>query len=332
MRDDFDGELESLRGARVLVTGGAGFLGANLSIALAGLGARVTAVDAFLFHGGANAANLAGSNVQLVRADIRNFDMRPLCEGARIIFNLAALTSHMGGQADPLSDLDVNGVGQLRLIAAVREAAPEAVVVHASTRQFYGRSRSLPVNESHPVVPVDANGVSKFAGEQYWMLENRLHGRPVVSLRLTNCYGPRLRIRDSRQGFLAHWIGHAILGKTFEVWGGDQVRDFIFASDMTEAFLLAATTSACHGQIFNIGGLAPITLQGVADILVSVAGNGTRYVVCNFPEERARIDIGSYYADDAFFRRTTGWKPRVSLADGLTQCLDWFKPRLEYYL
>jgi nucleoside-diphosphate-sugar epimerase len=330
--DDTGGGLESLRGARVLITGGAGFLGANLGIALAGLGAHVTAVDAFLAHGGGNPANLAGSNVQLVQADIRSLDMRPLCEGARVIFNLAALTSHMGGQADPFSDLDVNGVAQLRLIAAVREAAPEAVVVHASTRQFYGRPRTLPVNECHPVAPVDANGVSKFAGEQYWMLENRLRGHPVVSLRLTNCYGPRLRIRDSRQGFLAHWIRHALLGETFEVWGGDQLRDFTFASDMTAAFLLAATNSACHGQVFNIGGLEHITLLKLADLLVSVARNGTRYVIRNFPEDRLRIDIGSYYADDLLFRRTTGWKPRVSLTEGLTQSLDWFKTRLEDYL
>ena len=321
-----------MRGARVLVTGGAGFLGANLSIALAELGAHVTAVDAFLINGGANAANLAGTNVQLVRADIRNVDMRPLCEGARIIFNLAAMTSHMGGQADPLSDLDVNAVGQLRLIAAVREVAPEAVVVHASTRQFYGRPRSLPVNESHPVAPIDANGVSKFAGEQYWMLENRLHGRPVVSLRLTNCYGPRLRIRDARQGFLGNWIRNALLGEIFEVWGGDQMRDLTFVSDVTEAFLSAATTSGCYGQVFNIGGTVPITLRNLADILVSVAGNGTRYVVCKFPEDRARIDIGSYYADDVLFRRATGWMPRVGVAEGLTRSLDWFMPRLEDYL
>jgi nucleoside-diphosphate-sugar epimerase len=332
IRDDYGGGLESLQGARVLITGGAGFLGSNLGIALAERGADVTVVDAFLAHGGANAANLVDTNVQLVQADIRDFDMRPLCEGARIIFNLAALTSHMGGQADPLSDLDVNGAGQLRLIAAVREAAPEAVVVHASTRQFYGRPHGLPVNESHPVVPVDANGVSKFAGEQYWMLENRLRGHPVISLRLTNCYGPRLRIRDSRQGFLAHWIGHALLGKAFEVWGGDQLRDFTFVTDMTSAFILAAIKPDCYGKIFNIGGIAPITLQRVADILVSVAKNGTGYVIRNFPEDRARIDIGSYYADDALFRRTTGWKPRVGLAEGLTECIEWFRPRLKYYL
>ena len=197
-------------GRKILVTGGAGFLGANLCHALSALGARVTALDGFLFGGGANPANLEGASVELVRADIREVDLRPLCEGAEVIFNLAAQTSHMGGQKDPLADIAVNAVAQVRLIQAAREAAPDAVVVHASTRQFYGRPLRLPVDEEHPVAPPDANGVSKFAGEQYWMIEHRVQGRPVVSLRLTNCYGPRLRIRDARQTFLGIWIRNVL--------------------------------------------------------------------------------------------------------------------------
>ncbi|MBN8909158.1 MAG: NAD-dependent epimerase/dehydratase family protein, partial [Rhodospirillales bacterium] len=159
-------------GRRVLVTGGAGFLGANLCHALAARGARVVALDGFLFGGGANPKNLEDSGVELVRGDIRDIDLRPLCEGAWAIFNLAAQTSHMGGQADPLADIAVNAVAQVRLIQAAREAAPDAIVVHASTRQFYGRVQKLPVDENQPVAPPDANGVSKFAGEQYWMLEH----------------------------------------------------------------------------------------------------------------------------------------------------------------
>src|ERR1700723_2539053 len=173
-------------GKKVFVTGGAGFLGSNLCHALATRGARVTALDGFLFGGGANPENLDGAEVTLVRADIRDVDLRPLCEGAEVIFNKAAQTSHMGGQRDPLADIAVNADAQVRLIQAAREAAPEAVVVHASTRQFYGRALRLPVDETHPVNPPDANGVSKFAGEQYWLIEHRTAGRPGGALRLTN--------------------------------------------------------------------------------------------------------------------------------------------------
>jgi nucleoside-diphosphate-sugar epimerase len=317
---------------RVLVTGGAGFLGSNLSLALAERGAKVTALDGFLFGGGANPANLAGSSVELVRGDIRDIDLRPLCEGASVIFNLAAQTSHMGGQNDPLADIAVNAVAQVRLIQAAREAAPDAVVVHASTRQFYGRVQKLPVDENQPVAPPDANGVSKFAGEQYWMLEHRVRSRPVVSLRLTNCYGPRLRIRDARQTFLGIWIRCVLEGKPFEVWGGDQLRDLTYVDDVTEAFLLAAETEACRGRIFNIGGSPPASLRNIAEMLVRLAGPPANYTVRQFPADRATIDIGSYHADDKAFRDATGWAPRVGLEDGIARSLEWFRPRLADYL
>jgi nucleoside-diphosphate-sugar epimerase len=320
------------RGRKVFVTGGAGFLGSNLCVALAGLGARVCAVDTLLFGGGANLANLEGVDINLVRADLRDIDVRPLCEGAEVIFNLAAQTSHMGGQCDPLGDIGINAVAQLRVIQAAREAAPAAIVVHASTRQFYGRVEHLPVNEDQPVMPTDANGISKFAGEQYWMLEHRVHGRPVVSLRLTNCYGPRQRIRDARQTFLGDWLGCVLERRPFEVWGGEQLRDLTYVDDVTEAFLLAAATPACHGRIFNIGGANVASLRQIADQLVQVAGNGACYTIREFPADRARIDIGSYHADDRAFRQATGWKAGIGLQEGLRLSIDWFHPRLAAYL
>ncbi|HEX2943559.1 MAG TPA: NAD-dependent epimerase/dehydratase family protein [Rhodopila sp.] len=317
---------------RVFVTGGAGFLGSNLCHALAARGARVVALDGFLFGGGANPHNLAGADVEFVRGDIRDIDLRPLCEGASVIFNLAAQTSHMGGQADPLADLAVNAMAQVRLIQAAREAAPDAIVVHASTRQFYGRVERLPVDENQPVAPPDANGVSKFAGEQYWMLEHRVRGRPVVSLRLTNCYGPRLRIRDARQTFLGIWIRRVLEGQPFEVWGGAQLRDLTYVDDVTNAFILAAENNACHGRIFNIGGAPPASLQELADLVVRLAGNDARYTTREFPSDRARIDIGSYHADDSAFRLASGWRPATTLEEGIALTLDWYRTRLMQYL
>lgn len=319
-------------GRKVLVTGGAGFLGSNLCHALAERGARVTALDGFLFGGGANPANLADAAVDLVRGDVRELDLRSLCEGASVIFNLAAQTSHMGGQTDPLSDIAVNAVAQVRLIQAAREAAPDAVVVHASTRQFYGRVEKLPVDESQPVAPTDANGVSKFAGEQYWLLEHRVRGRPVVSLRLTNCYGPRLRIRDARQTFLGIWIRCVLEGRPFEVWGGAQLRDMTYVDDVTEAFLQAADAPACHGRIFNIGGPPPASLHDIAEMMVRIAGPPARYTTREFPADRATIDIGSYHADDSAFRAAAGWEPTVSLEEGIRRSLEWYRPRLADYL
>ncbi len=320
------------RNRKVLVTGGAGFLGSSLCHELAGRGARVTALDAFLFGGGAHMANLEGADVEFVRGDLREIDLRTFCEDAAVIFNLAAQTSHMGGQRDPLADIAINATAQLSLIHAAREAAPDAIVVHASSRQFYGRPRYLPVDENHPVAPPDSNGISKFAGEQFWMLENRIHHRPVVSLRLTNCYGPRQRVRDARQNFIGIWLRQALEGTPFEVWGGAQLRDLTYVDDVTRAFLLAAETPACHGGVFNVGGFPPASLTQIADTLVGLAGGGAGYVTREFPEDRARIDIGSYYADDRAFRAATGWAPTVPLEEGLRRSLDWYAPRLPAYI
>jgi nucleoside-diphosphate-sugar epimerase len=192
------------------------------------------------------------------------------------------------------------------------------------------------VAETHPIVPPDANGVSKFAAEQYWLLEHRIHGRPVTALRLTNCYGPRMRVKDARQTFLGIWLRRVLEGEPFEVWGGAQLRDFSYVDDVVAAFLAAAEAletrpGEAAGRAFNIGGDAPISLQALGDAMVAAAGEG-RYVLRDFPAERASIDIGSYHADDRAFRALTGWAPRVPLADGLRRTLDWFRPRLATYL
>jgi nucleoside-diphosphate-sugar epimerase len=322
------------RGRRVLVTGGAGFLGSALCHALARLGARVTALDAMFEDGGANRANLEGAGVMLVRGDIRDTELHSLCEGAEVLFNMAAQTSHMGGQKDPVADIAINAVAQVRLVQTMREAAPKAAVVHASTRQFYGRPIRLPVDEFHPVNPPDANGVSKWAGEQYWLLEQRVLGRPVVSLRLTNCYGPRLRIRDARQTFLGIWVRRVLEGEPFEVWGGEQLRDLTYVDDVTEAFLCAAETAPrpeVAGRVFNIGGAPPASLLELADRLIAANDGRGHYIVKEFPADRAPIDIGSYHADDRAFRDATGWAPAVGLDEGLRRTLDWYRVRLADY-
>jgi UDP-glucose 4-epimerase len=326
---------EFWRGRRVLVTGGAGFLGSNLCHALAGLGARVTALDAMMPDGGASARNLEGAGVMLVRGDIRDTELHSLCEGVDVLFNMAAQTSHMGGQKDPVADIAINAVAQVRLIGVMREVAPNATVVHASTRQFYGRPRALPVDELHPVNPPDANGVSKWAGEQYWLLEQRVHHRPVVSLRLTNCYGPRLRIRDARQTFLGIWIRRVIENEPFEVWGGAQLRDLTYVDDVTDAFLVSAekaTDPALAGQVFNLGGSPPTSLLDLANRLIAANGGQGSFETREFPADRAPIDIGSYAADDTAFRNASGWAPRVDLDEGLRRSLAWYRPRLSDYL
>lgn len=317
-------------GRSVLVTGGAGFLGSALCLELVRLGARVTAVDSFAEGGGANPHNLEGSGVELVRADLRTSDLEPIVSGREVVFNLAAQTGHMRSQRRPLEDLEINALAQVRLIEAVRGAAPGALVVHASTRQVYGRTQSLPVSEDTPPAPPDANAIAKLAGEQYWMLEHRVRRQRVVSLRLTNCYGPRQRVMDSEQSFLGAWIGSVLRGRPFEVWGGAQERDFCFLDDAVRAFLLAGATPACEGQVLNVGGRSATTLLELAEQLR--AQTGCDFALRPMPDAQAKIDMGSYRADDTRFRALTGWRAEVPLETGLRATLDWFGPRSADYL
>lgn len=320
---------------RVFVTGGAGFLGSNLCHTLARAGARVTALDAMSEEGGANPRNLDGAGVLLVRGDLRDTELLSLAQGSDVLFNMAAQTSHMGGQKDPVFDIAINAVAQVRLIQVMRQAAPKAAVIHASTRQFYGRPISLPVNELHPVNPPDANGVSKWAGEQYWMLENRVLHRPVVSLRLTNCYGPRLRIADARQTFLGIWMRRLLENEPFEVWGGAQLRDLAFVDDVTRAFLMAAEQAGSPevaGHVFNLGGAPPVSLLKLADLVIAANGGQGSFSTREFPADRAPIDIGSYHADDHAFRAATRWAPLTTLEDGLRISLDWYRERMSDYI
>lgn len=309
-----------------LITGGAGFLGATLAARLAGAGIRVRVVDALLGGTGANPFNLSGIAHEFIRADLRDAALGPLLAGADLLFDLAGQTSHMGSQADPEGDLAHNAAARLRLILALRHAAPAARVVYASTRQLYGRPRYQPVDERHPIDPPDANAVSKWAAEQYWLLEHKVHARHVCSLRLTNCYGPRLRVRDARQTFIGLWLRRVVEGQPFEVWGGEQQRDFLHADDAASAFLAAATNDACAGKVFNLGGAPPVSLLALAEML------GGPFVVRRMPADRAKIDIGSVTLDDRAFRAATGWAPAVALSDGLAATLTYYRKNLARYL
>lgn len=313
---------------RVLITGGAGFIGSNLAHALRARGAHVTVLDNLDPDGGGRVLNLHGAGAETVCGDIRTATLMALFRRTTVVFNLAAQTSHVAGENEPALDLEINATAQLRLIAAAREHCPDAVVVHASTRQFYGRPDAIPVSEAHPVNPPDSNAISKFAGERYWMHERR--HRPVVSLRLTNCYGPRMRIKDAKQCFLGWWLRCAMEGKPFEVWGGEQLRDLAYIDDVVGAFILAAETEACWARVFNIGGAESATLLETAGLLREEAP-GASFVTKEFPPERAAIDIGSYVSDTSAFRAATGWEPHVGLADGLRRSLEWFGERTEEY-
>jgi UDP-glucose 4-epimerase len=321
-------------GKRVLITGGLGFIGSNLARRLVGFGARVTLVDSLVPAYGGNRRNLAGivRRVRVHIADVRDWPRLPaLVRGQDFLFNLAGQTSHMDSMTDPQTDLDINCRAQLAILEACRLHNPAIRIVFASTRQIYGKPDYLPVDEQHPLRPVDVNGINKIAGESFHLLYSRVHGIRATALRLTNTIGPGMRVKDARQTFVGIWIRRLIEEKPFEVWGGEQLRDFTYIDDAVEAFLLAAARREAIGGVFNLGGPPPVTLQRLAEMLVALNGRGV-FSVREFPADRKKIDIGDYYADDRLIARKLGWKPRTDLRTALQRTLEYYRRELRHYV
>jgi UDP-glucose 4-epimerase len=321
-------------GKRVLITGGLGFIGSNLARALVGAGAHVLLVDSLVPEYGGSLHNIAGieDKVTVNISDVRDVhSLRYLVRGQDVLFNLAGQTSHLDSMEDPYTDLEINCRSQLSILEACRHHNPEARVVFASTRQIYGRPQYLPVDERHPLAPVDVNGINKTAGEWYHLLYGSLYGLHVSVLRLTNTYGPRMRVRDARQTFLGHWLRLIVSGDELVVFGdGDQRRDFTYVDDAVGAFLLAAQRSEADGQIFNLGDERHVSLLELARMLVELYGSGS-YRTEPFPSDRKAIDIGDYYADYGKIHAALGWQPRVSLEEGLERSLAFYRENGLFY-
>ena len=326
--------MEPSKDENVLITGGLGFIGSNLAHRLVELGAHMTLVDSLIPEYGGNLFNIMGieDRVKINISDVRDeHSFRYLVQGQDFLFNLAGQTSHLDSMQDPYTDLEINCRSQLSILEVCRKYNPQIKVVFASTRQIYGKPDCLPVDEKHLLRPVDVNGINKMAGEWYHILYNNVYGIRTCALRLTNTIGPRMRVKDARQTFLGVWVRLLIEGKPFEVWGGEQLRDFTYVDDAVDAFLMAATSNESNGQIFNLGGDCVIGLKDLADLLIQVNGGG-EYIIHSYPADRKRIDIGDYYADFSRIRSGLGWEPKISLRDGLSRTLAYYREHLQKYL
>jgi UDP-glucose 4-epimerase len=325
---------DSFDGARALITGGLGFIGSTLAHRLVELGARLTLVDSLIPTYGGNLRNIAGieDQVRINIADVRDeHSMDYLVQGQDFLFNLAGQTSHLDSMRDPYTDLEINCRAQLSILEACRKYNPGLKLVYASTRQIYGKPDYLPVDERHLLHPVDVNGVNKMAGEWYHILYNNVYGVRACALRLTNTYGPRMRVKDARQTFLGIWVKQLIAGEPIQVFGdGAQIRDFNYVDDVVIALLVAAADPVAAGQIFNLGSDETINLRDLAALIVEINGAG-RYEIVPFPSDRKSIDIGDYYADYRLIQGRLGWRPKVSLRDGLARTLAFYREERENY-
>lgn len=327
-------KIECFKGKKVLITGGLGFIGSNLACRLVTEGALVTIIDSMIPEYGGSLYNIHGmeENLKVNISDVRDeYSMRYLIRDHDYLFNLAGQTSHMDSMSNPFLDLDINCRAQLSILEACRQYNPSIKIVFASTRQIYGKPDYLPVDELHPLRPVDVNGVNKMSGEWYHKLYNDVYGIRTCVLRLTNTYGPRMRIKDSRQTFLGVWIKLILEDQTFEVWEGQQLRDFNYVDDCVDALMKSAESEEANGQFFNLGAPNPISLKDLADLLVELNGKGN-YTIRSYPADRKKIDIGDYYSNYSKFKAITSWEPATRLRDGLARTLDYFRQNLSRYI
>jgi nucleoside-diphosphate-sugar epimerase len=325
----------SYKNVPVLVTGGLGFIGSNLAIRLVEEGARVTIADPSIPGCGANNHNVAPvrDQVEILRHDIGEVEeMAAAIRSAKVIFNLAGEVSHIHSMEFPERDLLINTVAQLRFLQACVRFNPGVRVVYAGTRQVYGKPDYLPMDELHPVRPVDFNGVHKYASNMYHLMLSRSGHLDAIVLRLTNVYGPRMSLSIPCQGFLSTFLRLALTGKGLEVFGdGQQLRDPVFVDDVVEAFLAAGITKHVRERTLNVGGPAPLTLLRIAQICSELAG-GLPVTLRPFPQDRVGIDIGSYYTDSGSIAKELDWRPQTSFEEGILSTLAYYRAELPHYL
>ena len=319
---------------QVLITGGLGFIGSNLARILVAQGSAVTLVDSLIPEYGGNLFNINDirDKVTVNMCDVRDqLAMADLLPGKEYLFNLAGQTSHMDSMVDPQTDLAINATAQLSILEACRKVNPGIKIVFASTRQLYGKPDYLPVDEKHPIRPVDVNGINKLAGEWYHLLYNNVYGIRACALRLTNTYGPGMRVKDARQTFLGIWIRRLLEGRPIQVFGdGLQLRDFNYVDDCIDALLRAGASDAANGKVYNLGSTEVLSLKSLAEMMVDLHGKGA-YELVPFPSENKAIDIGDYYSDFSLITREFGWQPKIGLRDGLQRTMAYYREHYRHY-
>jgi UDP-glucose 4-epimerase len=328
-------DFSEYKGRSVLITGGLGFIGSNLAQRLVKLGdVEVLILDAMLPDQGGNLFNIEGirDKVRIYTANMcEDWVVNHLVGGVDYIFNLAGSVSHIDSICHPQRDLELNCRAQLMLLEACRNFNPHVKIVFTSTRQVYGKPVYLPFDEGHRLAPLDINGINKHAAENYHLLYHRLYGTRCVCLRLTNTYGPRQLLSHDRQGFIPWFIRKAVDGDVIKLFGdGRQKRDMNYVDDVVEALLLAGASEMGEGDVFNLGGDAPVTLRELAEELISITGRGSVQCV-PFTPERQLIDIGNSYSSYQKIESALGWRPRTPLREGLARTVEFYQNYREHY-
>lgn len=310
--------FERFSGLSVSVLG-YGFLGFHLAERLSAAGAHVTAMT----RPGRIDAHLPPSGVRVCYGDIRCAeDVRAAIAGADAILNVCGVSGAVASNANPRHDLEVNCLGTLTVLEAVRRFEPNAHVLFAGSRLQFGVPQKLPVTEEAPQRPNSIYGMHKAAGESYHFLYGQLHGVRTTVLRLSNPYGFAPAGLTTGYNVLNNFIRLAEDDGELRVFApGTQVRDYIHVSEVVDAFLRCALNEAAVGEAFNIGGGAGTRLIDAARTVVDVVGRG-RVVEAEWPAAYQKAETGDFIFDIGKATRRLGWAPRIGLEEGVARTVD----------
>lgn len=330
---------EFFKGKRVLITGGAGFLGSNLAHALVAFGADVTVLDALLPLYGGNMFNLDGilDAVTFVHGDIRDQELvRTHVADKDIVYMFAAQVSYIDAKKEPFLDLDINGRGHLITLEAVKDYCPRARVLFSSSRLVYGKIMTIPVHEDHPTNPLSLYGIHKLLGEKYCRYVSDTYGVHTVSVRIPNPYGPRQQMKHNKYSIVGWFVRQAMEGKQIEIFGdGSQERDYIYVDDITRAFLML-TLNGTSGDTYNIGTKERIRFIDMVDAILREVGSGSKVNV-PWPEQYEKNETGNYIADTSHIEQDTrsnddeGWRPAISLDEGIRGMVTYYNKFKSHY-
>lgn len=325
---------KSYKNKQVLVTGGLGFIGSSLVIALVRQGARVTVIDCMLPRMGGNYFNIRAvrQKIKLDRSDIRHSRaMNKLVEGKDYVFHLAGQVSHVDSIRNPLKDLSINAEGTLVVLEACRKFNPGIKLVFTGTRGQYGSTARLPVNEDHPMNPKGVYAITNLCAENLVMVYDQIHKVRSIALRITNTYGPRHQMKHDEYGVLNWFIRKAIDGEEIPVFGDGRIlRDFLYIDDLVAGLLKAGLTDQAYGRVFNVGSGRATDFIQLARLIIKAAGSGS-FKFTDFSKERKELEPGDYYADITKIKKVIGWQPRVDLEAGIKETVDYYRKNKRYY-
>lgn len=305
---------------RILVIGGAGFLGANLvRRCLREPDHHVTVLDSLepRLHATIDPLREIWDRIEFIRGSMGDARLAAeVVQGRDIIFNCAAQTSHPLSLEQPLFDTEINCLGNLTLLEAIRLHNKAAVVVYVSSSTVVGKAVGDLVDETHGERPLDIYSANKGVAEKYYRIYNRVHDLETVVLRFANLFGPYGK-GYPEFGFVNYFIHQAWHDEEIRLFGsGDQTRNVLFVDDATDILYAAAHDRRLTGEVYFATHDEHLTVRQIAEAIVRVLGRG-RICQVEWPDQRRRIEIDRVRISSARLRAVTGWRPRYSFEEGL---------------